>query len=810
MKSLTHRLFLFGIALLGLAAAAPRATADDQVQKLVAVLRGDAPQLEKIRACQQLAAMGSKDAVPALAALLPDEKLSVYARAALEVTPDPAADEALRSALKSLHGDQRIGAINSLAVRRDAAAVGPLAKIVQDRSTGALEALVALGHIANPAAIEVLRHTLADGPSELQPAAADGCLIAADRQFAAGQPDIALPLYDAVRHATVPRQFQLAGLHGALVTGESTDLLLEQLRSDHPDSFRMALTAIRQLPGAAITAALVAELPRARPPVQALLIPALVARKDGTILPAIEAMAGSPSPDVRMAALHGLGQIGGPSSVPILLKAIATPGTPAEADAAAASLILQRTPETDGLILQAVPTAAPGVRVVLMTILDKRNATTAVDELLRQAQQPDPEVSKAAFGALMYLARPEDFSKVLQLCIAVKNDAVRQRAEQAAFITCRKVEGDTTRSRMVLAALPGATTPAARCSLLRILGGIGNYPSYQALKSALNDDDRQIRDTAVSVLSNWLDPTPTQVLLAAATNPSKPINRMAALGGAVRLATMAATDGQTPSAQAIAWFAQASKAATTVDEKRLVLSGLGQLRCAEGLQLVEPYLTEPQLKAEAALALSQIGPRPTPTDQQAVDMTKLIFHPLFDGHTFDGWEGDTSRSFRIEDGAIVGGTTRNTIPRNEFLCTTRSYTNFVLRAESKLLGDANGGIQIRTHRIPNCREVSGYQADMDARPGGGYWGSLYDESRRGPLAAPDPARLVKIVKPGDWNTYEIRCNGPRIQLFLNGTLTVDYTEKDPEIPLGGIIALQIHAGQPSETRYRNITIAPLP
>ena len=45
--------------------------------------------------------------------------------------------------------------------------------------------------------------------------------------------------------------------------------------------------------------------------------------------------------------------------------------------------------------------------------------------------------------------------------------------------------------------------------------------------------------------------------------------------------------------------------------------------------------------------------------------------PLFDGKTLNGWEGDL-KIFRVQDGAIVGGTLANKIARNEFLCTTKS------------------------------------------------------------------------------------------------------------------------------------------
>jgi hypothetical protein len=183
---------------------------------------------------------------------------------------------------------------------------------------------------------------------------------------------------------------------------------------------------------------------------------------------------------------------------------------------------------------------------------------------------------------------------------------------------------------------------------------------------------------------------------------------------------------------------------------------------------------------------------------------------LFDGKTLAGWEGDTDKTWKVEDGAIVGGSLDAVVPRNEFLCTTKSYENFELKVSVKLVGDkakANGGVQFRTKRIPNNHEVSGYQADM----GQDYWGALYDESRRNKvLAGPKKEDLAKIVKYDDWNEYVIRCEGPRIRLWLNGTLTVDYTEEDDKVERSGIIGLQIHGGAKAKAYYKNITIEELP
>ena len=182
---------------------------------------------------------------------------------------------------------------------------------------------------------------------------------------------------------------------------------------------------------------------------------------------------------------------------------------------------------------------------------------------------------------------------------------------------------------------------------------------------------------------------------------------------------------------------------------------------------------------------------------------------LFDGKTLAGWEGETEKTWRVEDGAIAGGSLDAVVPRNEFLCTTKTYGDFELKVKFKLLGDrkgANAGVQFRTKRIPNHHEVSGFQADIGQQ----YWGALYDESRRNKvLAGPDKETLEKIVKHDDWNNYVIRCEGARIRLWLNGTLTVDYTEKDDKIERTGIIGLQIHGGAKAKVLYKDIMIEEL-
>ena len=207
------------------------------------------------------------------------------------------------------------------------------------------------------------------------------------------------------------------------------------------------------------------------------------------------------------------------------------------------------------------------------------------------------------------------------------------------------------------------------------------------------------------------------------------------------------------------------------------------------------WLLSCTLTIAAAIAMPQTAPKPI---------------PLFDGKTFAGLEGDTKSTWRIQDGALIGGSLATQVPRNEFLTTTRSFGDFVLRIKFKLLGTEgfiNGGVQFRSRRLEKpAHEMIGYQADL----GAAYWGSLYDESRRNKtLVAPPEALIKEILKTGEWNDYEIRAEGPRIRLAINGRQTVDYTEADPSIPRDGLIGLQVHGGGKVETWYKDITIQEL-
>jgi hypothetical protein len=176
------------------------------------------------------------------------------------------------------------------------------------------------------------------------------------------------------------------------------------------------------------------------------------------------------------------------------------------------------------------------------------------------------------------------------------------------------------------------------------------------------------------------------------------------------------------------------------------------------------------------------------------------FTPLFNGKNLDGWDGDP-RLWKVRDGMIVGSTEGAPLEYNSFLCTKKTYANFILRTEVKLRNH-NSGIQFRSELVPDLKwAVRGYQVDM---AGDNYWGNLYEErGKRGTMVDGWHGKGEKVVKLKDWNDIELLCDGDHINIKLNGLETVDVHDS---AKLDGIIALQLHKGPPMEVYFRKIEI----
>ncbi len=203
------------------------------------------------------------------------------------------------------------------------------------------------------------------------------------------------------------------------------------------------------------------------------------------------------------------------------------------------------------------------------------------------------------------------------------------------------------------------------------------------------------------------------------------------------------------------------------------------------------------------------------------------FTPIFDGKSLKGWKSPNMSYWSVKDGAITATSSKqNPCKQNQFLVWQLGpVDDFELKLDFKISGtkQANSGIQFRS-AIESDGHAVGYQADIGLSPA--LPGFLYDEKTgRGGLASrgheasidasgkkssrkfADPAQLLKIFKPNEWNTYHVIARGKHIELRLNGKTMSKFTDNQPsQRDYTGKLALQLHSGPPMTVQFKNIQL----
>ncbi|MBL9134803.1 MAG: HEAT repeat domain-containing protein [Verrucomicrobiales bacterium] len=591
----------------------PGVAGPGDVPRLVATLQNaTATTFEKARACQQLAIVGDRRAVPALASLLANPEMNAFARAALEYIEDPSAGDALRAALTPLQGSPLLGVVHSLGVRGETASIPALLPLVADTSRGAAPAaLIALSRIDSEKTTAPLLQALASSMPDLQFAAAEGLLRCAERHLARKQNRQAVAMLEAVRKTSLPEPLRTAATRGVILAGGSNQLslLLELLRSTDAAHRELGAQLAREIPGDKVAQVLAKELKTSPPDLQVALIRALADRKASRVHLRVEELAGSPDATVRHASLKALGSIGGSSSVPILIAGVAN-NNPDTHTIAADSLRRIQVRKADAAIVDAFERVSPEARARLIAVLGDRNATSTSAVLIRQATDSHPEVAKASFEALAVVASPRDLEGLIAAAMMATDPAIREKAERALYSTCIKIPDKARRSDALAAACAKGGSLEARSSLLQVMAMLGDATAYEAVAAAHQDANPILRKTAFQLLVNWPDATPVPLLLETFKETPDLTHRLVALRGVVTLSTLwtdtperAAKPQDPPPPQALTWLREANAALRDdPEEKKTILSGLSTLNCAEGLRLLEPYLRDPSVQREAQLA----------------------------------------------------------------------------------------------------------------------------------------------------------------------------------------------------------------
>ncbi len=402
-------------------------------------------------ACRELARIGTRDAVPELAALLGDEQMAHMARYALEPIPDPAVDEALRAALGKLKGPLLAGVVHSIGARRDAGATAALAGLLNDSdATVARAAAASLGNIGTADAVLALENALPAAPATVP----DSLLRAAENRLAAGDVATATRLYDALKAPAHPPAVRAAAVRGSILARGSggIPLLTAALSGSDPVVFTTALRTAMESPGAETTQALagiLADLPAER---QQDLLATLGLRGDAAALPALERLVRGGTPAIRAAAIQSLARIGSPAAVP-LLAAAAADADATVADAARSTLAGLPGLDVDAGITALLDQRDPKTRAMAADLIARRRITTALPRLLQLAGDTDPGLSSAGLKALAELAGPAEVPALLDLMI---RSTAPQAVEKTLIAICTRPTARVTGEVVVRKAVYGA------------------------------------------------------------------------------------------------------------------------------------------------------------------------------------------------------------------------------------------------------------------------------------------------------------------------------------------------------------------
>ncbi len=598
-RNITRSALLVGFTLLAFSTKSIRAAdgfkiSPEKEKELIAVLRSDAPQGEKAIACKKLAVDGSSESVGDLAKLLSDPQLASWSRIALEAIPGSAADEALRKGAESLDGNLLVGVLNSIGVRRDAGSVEVLAKRLSDKDEEvASAAAVALGRIGNEVAVKLLRPVLTSGPAKVRSAAAEGCVLAAERMHAEGKSADSVALYDEVRKTDLPKQRIVEATRGAILARkqDGIPLLVEQLRSKDRKLFEVGLFTAREFPGSEVDKALAAELASADPDRAALIVLAMADRKETVIVSAVSKAAASGPKPVRLAAIRALSQVGDASALNALLE------TAVDADedlALEAKKTLADLPgdKVNSQIAAMLPNAKGKTYPLLIELVGQRRIE-ATPALLKAVDSSDKNIRHAALIALGETVSLKNLPVLISQAINTKNpddSATAQQALKTASVRMPDREACATELTTAFDKAPAAS----KILLLDILGDVGGDKALKTLATAAKSNDPQLQDEGTKVLGKWgsLDGASVLLDLAKSGPPNFRIRTLRGYIGLVRKYPM-------PPEQRAEMCQKALDLARQEAEQKLVLDVTRIHPSPETLALAIKLMKVPALKDDA-------------------------------------------------------------------------------------------------------------------------------------------------------------------------------------------------------------------
>ena len=557
-------------------------------------------------ACQQLAMIGTEDSLPALARLLVEPSLVVFACQALSTHPSSKASEVLRQALPSLDREARLQVMSTLGDRLDAESVPQLIALADqaDREV-ASAAILALGKIGNEPARAAIAGLRKQGNAALAKALIEASMTAAEKLTEAGEKVAASAIYQDLLEPSHPDNVRRGAFEALLQLDEDAgeQRILDTLRGSDALLKPVAISGVRALRSESTSAKLAQLLPTLPPAEQVWLIQTLSGRRDAAARSAVERGLTSTDATVRLGSIEALAKTGDPAVVAPLLARLAQSANPRERTATERALAsLRGGNEIDVQLADAFRGGASPLRRSLVLVMERRGNRLAVPALLDASD--DPDTAELALRVLGGLAVANDVPVLLDRLVHLRVPAARLEAEAAVAQALGKIENRERRAEAILGALAQSPGLETRCSLLRLLPIGGEPRSLGALRVARRDANEAVRDTAIRALAEWPNMTGWEALVETYREAGTAPHRAVVWSGLVRL--VEEQNGE-PNDQLIDRYRTLFALVRSDDDRKQCLGALSGVAHPGALSLAVPLLSRDAVRAEAEMAVKKIA-----------------------------------------------------------------------------------------------------------------------------------------------------------------------------------------------------------
>jgi HEAT repeat protein len=602
-----HKGFLTAVALaLAFAtggAAFAAETAGDLRAKAMAALKSNAPVDQKLAACEDLARVGDKECVPVLAGMLGDEKLSHMARYALEPIPSESVDESLRAAAAKLDGRLLAGVITSIGARRDPASVELLGKHLtsSDRDVARTAAL-ALGRIGTTAAGDTLLAALQGAKEDSAMRICDGLFTCAASLAARDQRAEAKKLYDGMLARNLPVRIRAAALRGAVVCDPAGGMkqLGGMIRDNDYGIFAMGLRVAVEIQDRKVTEVLVSGIDKLSADRVVAVLRVLGQRGDKAAVPRLLAIAKNGEKELRIEAVQSLAEIGDTSIAPILVELMKDKDQQI-GQAATAAIVGLPGREVDSAILQILESRDPVLTPKMIEMVAQRRTDRAQPVLLKLMSDPDMAIRTAAARSYGELAGANAIPALIEMLLKATDGREIGLYERVLATVCPAASDRDACARKLVGALTQAG-PAAKPALLRTLRVTGGPDALKAVRSAVDDADKEVHTAAVRVLTEWTSADAAPILLELAKTSADATDRTLALRGYLALALQRDVAPE----QKRAICQRAAPLIQREEEKRILLGAVAGTSSPELLDLIVPYLEDAAVRREAIASVMTI------------------------------------------------------------------------------------------------------------------------------------------------------------------------------------------------------------